>query len=207
MSLETVSSEDNIPESRKALPNEVCISSVLSQIYVPLTTHLRISPRAPSHGSHTRVRTLTHTHTRTCTHAHARTRQWARAGVQAAGACRLPVSLETTAADLTAPPWPWSGHVAISLPGADAQPQRAVGAAPSALCPAPGFRAGEVATAPAASSRRHRRPFPRPCSSGAITTHASKLCETLPSPHERRNFRCPTYQCIPKSWCSSPPCT
>lgn len=66
MSLETVSYEDNIPESRKALPNEVCISSVLSQIYVPLTTHLRISPRAPSHGSHTRVRTLTRTHT----HAH-----------------------------------------------------------------------------------------------------------------------------------------
>lgn len=199
MSLETVSYEDNIPESRKALPNEVCISSVLSQIYVPLTTHLRISPRAPSHGSHTRVRTLAHTHT----HAHGSGpgQGYKQQEPAVSRSAWRPQRLTSR------PPWRWSGHVTISLPGADAQPQRAVGAAPSALCPAPGFRAGEVATAPAASSRRHRRPFPRPCSSGAITTHASKLCETLPSPHERRNFRCPTYQCIPKSWCSSPPCT
>lgn len=60
MSLETVSYEDDIPESQKALPNEGCISSVLSQIYVPLTTRLRISPRAPSHRW--RMRTHTHAH-------------------------------------------------------------------------------------------------------------------------------------------------
>ena len=66
MSHETVSCEDNIPESQKVLPNEVCISTVLSQTLCVLNIYLYTWTQPHPH-------TLSQTHTEKCSHTHRHT--------------------------------------------------------------------------------------------------------------------------------------
>ena len=61
MSHETVSCEDNIPESQKVLPNEVCISTVLSQTLCVLNIYLYTWTQPHPHR-------LSQTHTEKCSH-------------------------------------------------------------------------------------------------------------------------------------------